>query len=589
MTKIEDVDFVYNELIKHTDDEKAEEICQYIYDDKLMLLLIMEFNNNNIKTLEILLSIFKKNDYIRDIIHDNMIKILLVSLHNEDIFYHACLWFDEFGCNTTIINNNYLIVLYNKSLKCSKSKPYINKLLKDINSNNKTDIMNSYFIADDVDIILPFISNSSNKLTKNKNKNNVKNNTNEYSVKEMMILCYQYDAINTLKKIQEKQKYVFFEIQWYLLSPCAFTKVMKMSNRDPYSNEKFAYDWIRHICGLVRWDYLPTMINNMTPNMWRVLAKYFYMGRLSLEFVVVLIHQMNKHNIPLKTLHLDNIIFNDTSTYTNYLKNNNYYNLFSIENNKYANTVVPIPDLDHDIYDSSFTSVVHMLTIFQNNSIHDLVVIIYDAILQTSNKLVNEFEYIETLIDKDELGWNKDMLHVYTTFKKTINTILEQANLSNQLLLKYYSYCAMHEYNFLPGYKLRYINDIINTFRNIKLSIYINECQMIYNNAAKIKSCLLYIIRYQINCKQDPNEFYVLPKKASIYDYFQNIIENCDEYNYEMQKYNDKYIALLKDNTKIQNIVRRMLYEFLVPLQCVRPIVYNYYNLYTKEEQFFLE
>ena len=447
---INDVDFVYNELIKHGSDEQAEEICQYIYDDNLLLLLIMQFNNNNIETLEILLSIFKKNDYIRDILYNNMLKLFLVSLRNQEMFYHACLWFDEFGCNTVDVNNRCLVVLYNKSIKCSKSKPYINKLIKDINSKNKTPIMNSYFIADDVDIIIPYITNSS-KLTKN-----------NFTVEDMIILCYQYDAINTLKKIQEKQKYVFFELQWYLLSPSAFTKVMNMSNRDPFSNEKFAYEWIRHICGLSRWDYLPMMINKITPNMWRVIAKYFYMGRLILEFVVVLIHQMNKNNIPLKTLHLDNIIFNYTSVYTDYLKINNYYHLFSTENDKYANIVVPIADFNSNIYDSSFTSVVHMLYIFQNKHVNDLIDIIFDATLQTSNKVFSEFEYIETLIDNDELGWNKDLLHVYTTFKKTINTIIEQANISNQLLFKYDAYCAMHEYNFLPGYKLRYINDIIN-------------------------------------------------------------------------------------------------------------------------------
>jgi hypothetical protein len=59
--------------------------------------------------------------------------------------------------------------------------------------------------------------------------------------------------------------------------------------------------------------------------------------------------------------------------------------------------------------------------------------------------------------------------------------------------------------------------------------------------------------------------------------------------NFDYQKHDNQYIELLKDNSKIQTVVKKMLNEFSVPLQNISPIIYNYYNLYTEEENFFLE
>jgi hypothetical protein len=313
------------------------------------------------------------------------------------------------------------------------------------------------------------------------------------------------------------------------------------------------------------------------------------MGRLTLTFVTVLFHQMNKNKIPLNILYLSNIIFNNTSSYIDYLKNNNYYNIFSTENDKYAVSIIPIDNSPIEVFEASILSVAIIFTSFQANDMDYLINLVCDTTLNFSKKYNTEIEYIDKLIANDELGWNKDLIKSFNNFKKTMNSIFNEADTTYELLRKYNSYVPMHEYKLLSGYKLRFVNDILNTFNKLKLKVYIDKCQIMNDNIIQLKSDLLSVIRPKINSIKNPSEFYTLPKNANIYEYFQHLIENCDDCEYNLQKYDSKYIELLKDNTKIQNIVRRMLFEFSVPLQSVRPIVYNYYNLYTKEEQFFLE
>ena len=124
MKHVQDIDFVYNELIKYVDDKKATDICQYIYDEELMLFLIMQIKNNNANILELLFTIFKKNEYIREIVNKNMIKLLLICLDNSEMFYNMCHWLDEFGFDDRDIDDLMITSLYIQTIKYKKSKPF---------------------------------------------------------------------------------------------------------------------------------------------------------------------------------------------------------------------------------------------------------------------------------------------------------------------------------------------------------------------------------------------------------------------------------------------------------------------------------
>jgi len=572
MKNKENIDFVYYELIDYLPDDITLEICEYIKDDELISFLIMQIKNDNYEILSILLSILKKNEYYKEILNNNIIKLLAISIGNSKMFLHLCEWLDEFGFNNTTIDNSTIIAFYIESIFSPEIKSKVLNIMKSIKHTIKIQTM--YFITDDVDTILSYI--------------NIKpiNKQNTIMLDSMILNCYQYNSANILKKIQTIQKYKFFSLSWYTFSPYLFEHVMKINNRDPYKDEIFSSQWITYVCSISRWDYIPMMINKLTPEMWYVISTYFYMGILLQDFVVVLFHQMKKNNIPIKKLYLENIYFNSKSTYTNYLIKNNYYYLFSTEHFK-VRPIIPIKNAAPDVYEASITSIPLLLSVSDN--INDLVDIISEISLNLTNRYTLDIKYIDSLIDNNELGWDEDITKKYNNMKTNSLNIINELNMTHLMCIKYNQYVLMDNTKLSIGYKLRFINEIIDIYELLKIDKFKKDFMKIYSNCLEIKKICIAIIRKQINSKKNPNEFYKLPENPNIYDHFQNLIENCKNYNFSNKNSNNTYIELLNDHEKIKRIVELMLNDYAVPLQDIRPIIYNHYNKYTDKEHFFLE
>jgi len=570
MSTIENIDDIYINLNKYLDSTQSEIICNYIYENELLDFLTIQIKDNNYKLLQLLFLVFKNNNYIRTIINTIMIDLLILSMNNTIIFLEICYWLDEFGYNDSNLKLSIGTALYIYASKHDEIKKYILKLLK--NTNNQTHVNNKkiYFITDEVDIIIKYIPKDKNLL------------------QEYIIRCYQYDSINTLRKIQTITKNKFFNFAWYIYSPPAFNEVMKLSSRNPYDNDDFTFNWIRYICSLLRWDYLPTIVNKMNDKMWRVVASYFYMGKLDVYFLTVLFHQMKKHNIPIEKLKLHGIMFYDTSSYVQYLKDNNLYQIFSTE---YTTNIVIVPlyDLDDDVLNASITGVITILNMMNEKKLTDIISLVFDTTLNLSNKYTSEIKYIDELIANDELGWNSTQIQSYNNFKIIMDKIIGEANLCISMVNKYNSYLVMHKISLLIGYKLRFVNEIIDMYENITFKKFQDVYQFVYENCIIIKTHLISKIRKEFNSKQPPFEFFKVPSNPNIYDLFQNVIENSSNHEYKYQHLDKKYIELFSDNKKIQDIIQYMLCYAAVPLQCIQPIVYNHYYKYSTEEHFFLE
>ena len=571
MDNIKEIDTIYNDLNKHINSIQSELICNYIYQDKLLNFLIFQIKNNNYTLLQLLFLVFKNNIYIRTKINKNMIELLILSMNNSIIFLEMCHWFDEFGYDDSNLKISIGTALYIYASKHEETKKYILKLLK--NTDNKIHVNDKtiYFIQDEVDLIIKYIPKDKKLL------------------QQYIIRCYQYDSIHTLRKIQTITKNKFYTFDWYICSPIAFNKVMKISNRNPYEDNDFAFNWIKYVCSLLRWDYLPTIVNKMNDKMWRVVASYFYMGRIDIDFLTVLLHQMKKYNIPIKKLKLDGIMFNHTSIYVNYLKDNNLYNIFSTEKNPNGLRIVPLDDLHNDIVEASVTSITAILFIINQKKISDIVDLVFDSTLNLSNRYTSEIKYVDELLANDELGWDSKQIELYTNFKIIMDKIITDANLCQNIVDKYNSYLPMQNTTLSFGYKLRFVNEIIDMYKKVSFKKFQDEYQQLYDNCIIIKTFLIHEIRKEINCSKPSVEFFTIPSNPNIYDLFQNLLENCSNYEYTYQHLDKKYIELFINNKKIQNIIDYMLHEGAIPLQCIQPIIYNNYYKYSTEEHLFLE
>ena len=414
-SKLDCINHVYNNLVKYTNNKIINFVCDSIENDIIINFLFLQIKGVNIPFIKLLFHTFKNSPYMRDLINNSMIELLIASFDDSNIFFEMFTWFQEFGYNSNTINPNIITVLYIHANKFPKINKYIHIIINQINISNIVHYRSIFFIYDDIDIIKKYISKNKDILTK------------------MLIKCYYYNSINILKQIQYKNKLNFFDIEWYLLSPECFNNHMINSERNPYENNIFAEKWTEYICCALRWDYLPLMINKLTVPMWKKISNYFYMGYLTNRFVTILFHQMKINNILFENLKSKNLKFNPADS-LDYLQENNLYNIFK-NNEGYIIKNKQLTDMKI-AQETTVVSVASMLVIFEEKNIEGLIEIIFDTSLNMSQKYDLEIIYIDNLLKNNQLGWNDKQIKTYENFKIIMAKIIDQANLSQDLVTK---------------------------------------------------------------------------------------------------------------------------------------------------------
>ena len=557
---------IYQDLLKYSNEKIANLICYNIERNIIINFLIIQIKGKNTTLLQLLWFVFKKYDYMRDLINNSMLHLILTSFDNSHTFFELFKWYEEFGYKETNVSSNITLALYIQANKYPEIKKYLFQIINRI--NNKNNVHNSvlFFIHDDVDVIKPYFTKDP-----------------ELTLR-MINVSYQYDAINTLKQIQYKNKIKFFTMHWYLLSPHVFNQHMIDNKRNPFENDEFSLNWINFICSTYHWDYLPIIINKMTPAMWKKLIEYFYMGYLTQMFVMVLFQQMKLNNIPYEKLKSNKLKFIPSDNLP-FLIENNLIHIF--ENSK--GYIVSHSKLDDNMLEVTQISIPSLLIIFGEKRINELTEIIFEFTLNMSNRYNSEINYIDKLLLDDQLGWDAKTIKTYENFKMIMARIIDEANLAQDLVNKYNSFLPL-TYNRLPyPYQLRYINHFINSYNKFTIKLFKDQLKTFCDSWIRAKQDIIKEIRKETNSELDHKIFYVLPENPTIYDEFKNVIENSDCYDSSKEHYNNYWINELNDNKLIKNIVRNMLVRYHVVIQEIIPILYRHYSYYATEEHLFLE
>jgi hypothetical protein len=557
---------IYDDLLKYCNEKIASIVCDNIQKNVIINFLFYQIKAKNTPLLQMLHTVFKKYDSIREVLNNHMIDLLLSSFSDPNTFFEIILWFDEFGYNSNKLSENFIVEIYIQSTNYPVLKKYFYQMIKHFNNKNIVTSKTIFYIHDEVDIIKQY-------LPKDKNELNL-----------IMIRCYQYDSLNTLKHIQYKYKMNFFDVQWYLLSPITFMDHIEDSNKNPFENITFAKAMTEYICTALRWDYLPLIINKLSLPMWQILTSYFYMGYLNKTFISVLFHQMKINNIPYTNLKSSSLKFIE-STNKNYLVENNLYDIFT----NHRGLIIKLPQLSEIALETSILSIPSMLIVFSQKRIDALSEIVFDSSLNLSIKYKYEIKYFDSLIETNQLGWDNEDLKLYSNFKLIMSRIIDEANLSYKLVNDYNSYLPLGKNQMPFTYQLRFINHFINTYNKITISLFKNKFKIILNSCIEMKKIFLINIRKETNTKLDPNIFFKLDENSDILDEFKDLIENCDSFDYNHEDINDSWVNELSDNKIIKNIVRNMLTKYHVPIQKIIPILYRHYANYATQEHFFLE
>ena len=570
LSKEESIFAIYTELQKYTTENIARLIYDSLTNDIFQNNIIIQIKNKNISFLQLLWFICKKYEYTRDIINEAMINFIVASFDDTTTFFEIFKWFEEFGYNDKEVSSNVTTAIYLCSFKYPIIKSYLAQIINRINNKDSVHNRTIFFIFDEVDIIKKYFTKDSNMTNR------------------MIIRGYQYDAVNTLKQIQYTNKIKFFNMTWYMLSPSAFNTHIENSKRNPYNDADFCKAWIEHICVCYHWDYLPTMINHLTPAMWKHISVCFYMGYLNPMFVQVLFHQMKLNNIPCDKLKSNKLVFVPCTDYVPFLIENNLYHIYSTENIK-GKICVPNIKISENELETTIISVPSMLVIFTEKRIDALADIIFDSTLNLSKRYVSEIAYIDKLLEDNQLGWDEKTIKIYTNFKLIMNRLLDEAANSQDLVNKYNSFIPLTNYNLPLSYQLRYVNKLLKQYKSISIKKFQIEFKMIYDSCSGLREICIKNIRKDTNRKLDPKIVFELPECPNIFEEFENLIENSDCVEYTQENHNKFWINELSDHKIIRNIVYNMLHKYYVPIQQIIPVLYKHYAYYATEEHLFLE
>jgi hypothetical protein len=127
---------IYEDLLKYTNEKIANLICYNIELDIITNFLFLQIKGKNTTLLQLLWYVFKKYDYMRYLINDNMIELLIASFDDSITFFELFKWYEEFGCNTTSVSSNITTALYIQANKYPELKKFLIQIINQINNKD---------------------------------------------------------------------------------------------------------------------------------------------------------------------------------------------------------------------------------------------------------------------------------------------------------------------------------------------------------------------------------------------------------------------------------------------------------------------
>ena len=135
-TKLDCINDVYNNLVKYTNDNIIDIVCDSIETDVIVNFLFLQIKNSNITFIKLLFHTFKNSPYMRDIINNSMIELLIASFDNSETFVEMFNWFEEFGYTLQTINPNIITEIFIQGNKYPTINKYVYLIIDKIDISN---------------------------------------------------------------------------------------------------------------------------------------------------------------------------------------------------------------------------------------------------------------------------------------------------------------------------------------------------------------------------------------------------------------------------------------------------------------------
>lgn len=498
-------DKLYFELLKKCTKRNAEQIMNMIDKTSLIGVICGNLKHDCLGVVEVLYKAVLTIGCFREYLKNHISFVIMAAINSEKGFRLA-MEIEE-ACHpipvSAKLNDQMLVCIHKHGLKFPNNRDLCHNYLSVYKIHNMIEEKPVIFFNDDVNLISQYL-------------------TRDPEIERLVVnFCVMFGSSRILDKTI---KYYKLNPQIYIkLSVPQFERKIQLTLcKDPndktfnFNDPFFRFSLVNEVTSESRWDFLPLLFEKV--DFLSLDLDFFRIGLFSgyfdLPFVQTLIYYLNKYKIPTTIL-----------TFGERRK---------IMCEKEVMVELAIQDLGEfyefddecetliDTY--SGNNISDLFGLYRNKKFDELIERLFAAHVHFNTRFIEERNAAHKLMESGELGWPDSMKTSYNLFCIFTDRIIDQLSSMETAIMEYNSFLAVRS-ECSCMLKLRYMNSILHTVRNVTSRVIIDKYSQIFRDVYEIRGNVLEDVRYKIGIDLPFNQEWKLPENPSLEDSFRYLYQ----------------------------------------------------------------
>lgn len=487
-------DKLYFRFLKYVKEEIADSLITVIHKNGIVTALTYAIVSDDASSVSLICEAIKGLEFFENQIKEEIVLLVMSSLRSPDIL-NIILELRNRLCplvKENEFNDEMISCLYRHAFKYPQNKDVCLSTFKKYKNIKDTLFKPFVYCFDNPDLIINYL-------------------TKDDQLKEFVIeSCVACGSFKTLKKV----------LKYYKSSDivlCKFNPTILYENSRDYNleNEQNKFYLLNDICINSKWDFLPSLFDKKLIKINDFVHFRFslYQGLLNIQFIKPLIYYMKKHNFDLELLR---------DAKSEHLKCSEEIKQELIVNNALIGVDFVIVNIQDKSCDEFIASLFEAYTNNQEEFIKRKLVSIN---ANFNPRFKNELKYTLSLVENNQLDWNKELTEKYLDFNKLCEDFCKQTDIMNDIVLEYNSFITIYK-SFNEFICLRYLNKIKNVMTKITDKLLIETYNVVYKNYNGMYKELLEKVKKVLNL--DSKKVWTLPENPSLEELFIDLYLNSE-------------------------------------------------------------
>jgi hypothetical protein len=162
--------------------------------------------------------------------------------------------------------------------------------------------------------------------------------------------------------------------------------------------------------------------------------------------------------------------------------------------------------------------------LFRSKQFDELTERLFVAHVHFNTRFIDERNAAHKLMDSGDLGWPTSMKTSYNLFCIFTDRIIEQLSSMETAIMEYNSFLAVRS-ECSCMLKLRYMNSILHTVRNVTSRVIIDKYHRILQDVYEIRGYMMEDVRDRIGIALPYNQEWKLPENPTLEDSFKYLYQ----------------------------------------------------------------